>query len=82
MSQKYEFIDAEYADPPAGGQAPTITCMCKWLGVSTVRSQDHNTAMESWDLARGSHDHRWIRPRVIAPGLATGAAGTPHRCRR
>ena len=34
MSQKYEFIDAEYAHPPAGGNAPTITCMCKWLGVS------------------------------------------------
>jgi hypothetical protein len=41
----------------------------------TVRSQDHNTAMEWRDLARGSHDHTWIRPRVIAPGLA--AAGKP-----
>jgi transposase InsO family protein len=31
----YEFIDAEYADAPAGGQhAPAITCMCRWLGVS------------------------------------------------
>ena len=34
MSAKYEFIDAEYANPPAGAHAPTITCMCKWLGVS------------------------------------------------
>jgi putative transposase len=35
VSQKYEFIDAEYADTPAGsGHAPTITCMCRWLGVS------------------------------------------------
>ncbi len=35
MSQKYEFIDAQYADTPAGGgNAPTITCMCRWLGVS------------------------------------------------
>jgi putative transposase len=35
VSQKYEFIDAEYADAPAGnGYAPTITCMCRWLGVS------------------------------------------------
>ena len=35
MSDRYEFIDAEYADVPAdGGPAPTITCMCKWLGVS------------------------------------------------
>ena len=36
MSEKYEFIDAEYADRPArpAGRAPTITSMCKWLGVS------------------------------------------------
>lgn len=35
MSDKYEFIDARYADAPTGGaHAPTITCMCKWLGVS------------------------------------------------
>jgi putative transposase len=35
VSEKYEFIDAQYAHAPAsGGNAPTITCMCKWLGVS------------------------------------------------
>jgi putative transposase len=35
VSEKYEFIDAQYADAPAGGgNAPTITCMCRWLGVS------------------------------------------------
>ena len=35
MSDHYEFIDAEYAATPAGnGAAPTITCMCRWLGVS------------------------------------------------
>ena len=35
MSEKYQFIDAQYADTPAGGgNAPTITCMCRWLGVS------------------------------------------------
>ena len=35
MSGRYELIDAEYADAPAGnGHAPTITCMCRWLGVS------------------------------------------------
>jgi putative transposase len=35
VSGKYEFIDAEYAAVPAGnGHAPTITCMCRWLGVS------------------------------------------------
>jgi putative transposase len=35
VSEKYEFIDAQYADVPAGGgNAPTITRMCRWLGVS------------------------------------------------
>jgi putative transposase len=35
VSEKYEFIDAQYADVPAGGgNAPTITCMCRWLEVS------------------------------------------------
>lgn len=38
MSEKYEFIDAEYADTPAAdrraGTAPTITQMCTWLEVS------------------------------------------------
>jgi putative transposase len=34
VSQKYEFIDAEYANSPADGPVPAITCMCKWLGAS------------------------------------------------
>jgi len=35
VSEKYEFIDAQYAKPAAGGgNAPTITCMCRWLRVS------------------------------------------------
>jgi transposase InsO family protein len=36
VSEKYQFIDAEYADisAAAADPAPTITCMCKWLGVS------------------------------------------------
>ena len=35
MSDKYEFIDAEYATVAADtAAAPTITCMCWWLGVS------------------------------------------------
>jgi putative transposase len=35
VSEKYEFIDAQNADAPAGGgNAPTVTCMCRWLGVS------------------------------------------------
>jgi putative transposase len=36
VSDKYEFIDAEYAESitAAGGPAPTIIQMCGWLGVS------------------------------------------------
>lgn len=38
MSEKFEFIDAEYADTRATGSrrgdAPTIAQMCTWLGVS------------------------------------------------
>jgi putative transposase len=35
VSDKYKFIGAQYAEAPASGaNAPTITCMCKWLGVS------------------------------------------------
>jgi len=34
VSEKYDFIDAEYATVPAQGDAPTIVQMCGWLEVS------------------------------------------------
>jgi putative transposase len=34
VSEKYEFIDAEYATAPAEGDAPTAVQMCELLGVS------------------------------------------------
>jgi putative transposase len=36
VSERYEFIDAEYADASAcaAGNAPAIVQMCRWLGVS------------------------------------------------
>ncbi len=36
MSEKYAFIDAEYADAPwaESGDAPSVVQMCEWLGVS------------------------------------------------
>jgi hypothetical protein len=41
VSEKYGFIDAQCADAPAaGGNAPTITCMCRWLGVSKSASSE------------------------------------------
>ena len=34
MSEKYGFIEAEYATLPAEGEAPTVVQICEWLGVS------------------------------------------------
>ena len=36
MSERYSFIDAEYADVPVevADTAPTVVQMCGWLGVS------------------------------------------------
>ena len=33
MTEKYEFIDAEYAILPAEGDAPAVVQMCEWLGI-------------------------------------------------
>jgi putative transposase len=34
VTEKYEFIDAEYATLPAEGEAPAVVQMCEWLGIS------------------------------------------------
>jgi transposase InsO family protein len=48
VTEKYEFIDAEYATP-AGDEAcaPAITQMCEWLGVSKSGYYDWKTRPES-----------------------------------
>lgn len=49
MSERYEFIDAEYANQSAAfaGRAPTIVQMCGWLGVSRSGFYERRSRPES-----------------------------------
>jgi putative transposase len=47
VTERYSFIDAEYAMPARAGSAPTIVQMCGWLGVSKSGYYDWSTRPES-----------------------------------
>jgi putative transposase len=90
VSDRYEFIDAEYArilrDPR--GTAPTITRMCKWLGVSksgfyewrsrpdsaTARRQEELTLLiaKAFDDSDGTYGYRRITRQLARWGVPAG----------
>jgi hypothetical protein len=47
VSEKYAFIDAEYATVPQQDKAPTVTQMCEWLGVAKSGYYDWRGRPES-----------------------------------
>ena len=73
MSERYEFIDAEYDTGAA--PAPTITQMCAWLKVSRSGFYDWRSRPESAAAKRGNE----LRPLIIK---ASGDSGGTYGYRR
>jgi len=90
VSDKYEFIDAEYARNPYDprGTAPTITRMCKWLGVSksgfyewlsrpdsaTAKRQEELKLLiaRAFDDSDGTYGYRRITRQLARWGVQAG----------
>jgi putative transposase len=52
VTEKYSFIDAEYATSPDRGEAPTVVQMCGWLGVSKSGYYDWRSRPQSMAAKR------------------------------
>lgn len=90
MSSKYEFIDAQYAagKSDTSTNAPAITAMCKWLGVSKSgffewRSRPASVASRRCELLKakikatfdahdGSYGYRRVHAALIRAGEQVG----------
>jgi putative transposase len=90
VSGRYEFIDAEYAKSSArtADPAPTITCMCRWLGVSKSGYYEWRSRPESatakrreelrlfvqkaFDDSDGTYGHRRVWAQLARWGVRAG----------
>jgi len=89
VSDMYEFIDAEYASAACAAHAPTITCMCRWLGVSKSgfyewRSRPESATAErrarlallikkAFDDSDGTYGYRRLVAQLARWGVQAGA---------
>jgi putative transposase len=91
VSDRFEFIDAEYADNSRAprGTAPTITCMCRWLGVSKSGFYEWRSRPDSvteqrrkklkliiqriFDDSDGTYGYRRIAAQLARRGMVAGA---------
>lgn len=88
MSERYEFIDAEYATPDPVGPAPTVTQMCTWLEVSKSGFYDWRSRPRSataarrrllavkvkalFDASHGTYGHRRLHAELLRGGERVG----------
>jgi hypothetical protein len=75
VTEKYEFIDAEYAETAAADAAcaPTLAQMCAWLGISRSGFYDWRSRPESATAQRRNE----LRLLIARAGSSPCAPATP-----